>query len=595
MYSKLRLFYICVLFWQVFFVANAAVTIQTPDHELNVLIDVSGSMKQNDPKNLRIPALKLLINLLPEGTKAGIWLFAQNTTVLMKTSVVNKKWKKKAFSRINKIHSKGLFTNIEDAIQISTQDWMHSTDKQKRNLILLTDGVVDVSKDIMQSAESRERVLVEQIPVLQQTGVKVYTIALSGNTDTKLLDKLAFDTDGWSETARSAAQLQKVFFKMFKKAVPQDTLPLTGNTFNVDAEIKEFSVLIFKAAGASATQLIPPDKTRIVRTNHRENVAWLEEKNYDLVTIKNPETGIWTIDAEMDPDNQVMIVTDLKFQVDEIPSHMSENEAFDLTAYFIDKQQLISREDFLNLIDISILRTDEEDEKSEWKMQAVSGKQGLFSKAIETGLEVGKHTFKIRADGKTFQREYIQTIEVLDSPVLLETAINIKERTVKLKLIPDSTVINTEMMRVQVMVSQAKKDTETLIIEKTQGKWELVIAAPVQGSSKIVNFSITAKTVQGNSVSPSIKPVIINDSLFSISKSEAIDEIATESLEKETAEQPEEGADERGEETPEVNWMKTATIVVAINIVLIALGFFLYKFLKKRNAEKQIQLLDRLS
>ncbi|RLA17269.1 MAG: hypothetical protein DRQ56_09430, partial [Gammaproteobacteria bacterium] len=46
--------------------ANAEEAVVTkPSVDVRVLIDVSGSMKQNDPRNLRIPALKLLVNLLP--------------------------------------------------------------------------------------------------------------------------------------------------------------------------------------------------------------------------------------------------------------------------------------------------------------------------------------------------------------------------------------------------------------------------------------------------------------------------------------------------------------------------------------------------
>ena len=69
------------------------------------------------------------------------------------------------------------------------------------------------------------------------------------------------------------------------------------------------------------------------------------------------------------------------------------------------------------------------------------------------------------------------------------------------------------------------------------------------------------------------------------------DQLKKETIEKESPEQ----AEEADEETSEVNWMKTGAIVVAINIILIAAGFFLYKLLKKRSAEKQTQLLDRLS
>jgi hypothetical protein len=89
MYSKLQLLCISFLLAYTFSTGYAAET-GNPSPELQILIDVSGSMKHNDPKNLRIPALKLLVNLLPDGTNVGIWLFAEKTRVLVKTGIVNK-------------------------------------------------------------------------------------------------------------------------------------------------------------------------------------------------------------------------------------------------------------------------------------------------------------------------------------------------------------------------------------------------------------------------------------------------------------------------------------------------------------------------
>ncbi|MEQ8661285.1 MAG: hypothetical protein RLW62_10740, partial [Gammaproteobacteria bacterium] len=51
--------------------------------DVRILVDVSGSMKQNDPRNLRVPALRLVSELLPAGTTAGVWLFAEQASVLV--------------------------------------------------------------------------------------------------------------------------------------------------------------------------------------------------------------------------------------------------------------------------------------------------------------------------------------------------------------------------------------------------------------------------------------------------------------------------------------------------------------------------------
>ncbi|RLW61431.1 MAG: hypothetical protein B6D70_09230, partial [gamma proteobacterium symbiont of Stewartia floridana] len=52
--------------------APAAVAKTSADKaDARILIDVSGSMKKNDPKNLRRPALRLLVGLLSSETRAG--------------------------------------------------------------------------------------------------------------------------------------------------------------------------------------------------------------------------------------------------------------------------------------------------------------------------------------------------------------------------------------------------------------------------------------------------------------------------------------------------------------------------------------------
>jgi hypothetical protein len=182
--------------------------------------------------------------------------------------------------------------------------------------------------------------------------------------------------------------------------------------------------------------------------------------------------------------------------------------------------------------------------------------------------------------------------------VIIKTEVNLAERTVRLKLIPDTTVINTEMMTVQAMINQIDKESVTRQIEQKEGKWELDIEAPAKDESKIINFSIMAKTVQGNSISPNIRPVVINDELFSkveSTKPNPIDDKKIAETENDSKGEEEGIAEEIDEEEEGVDWVKTTAIVVAINIIFMIAGFFLYKFLKKRSAEKQTQLLDRLS
>ena len=165
--------------------------------DIRVLIDVSGSMKITDSHNLRVPALRLLAELLPIGSTAGVWMFDQGVTPLVPLRTVDAKWKTLARANATKIHSQGLFTNIEAALVAASRDWPMGVTGHDRHIVLLTDGKVDVSKDASASQASRARVLGELLGQLKAKGVRVHTIALSKDVDAALLTDLAAGTDGW--------------------------------------------------------------------------------------------------------------------------------------------------------------------------------------------------------------------------------------------------------------------------------------------------------------------------------------------------------------------------------------------------------------
>lgn len=569
--------------------------------EVRVLIDVSGSMKHNDPENLRISALQLLINLLPEQTRAGIWMFAQKSKVLIPFATVDDQWKRNAQQAILQIHSRGLLTNIEEAIQLAVDDWIDHPSNNKRSLILLTDGMVDVAKDFMLSADSRERIVSFLVPILQGAGIQLHTIALSDNADRELMEKLAFDTNGWNETAHNAEQLQRVFFNMFKKAVPQDTVPISGNQFSIDANIKEFSVLLFRSANAQPSRLLSPDNKILSNANKSDSVRWLQEKNYDLVTVSNPAHGKWKINAETDPDNQVMIVTDLKFKVIETPNHLNADDPLQLVAHFTDQGNLISRQDFLDLINIKVILTDAKGRTQEELVMPNPEQPGYFTVTLTNRLSLGKNTFKLVADGKTFSREVIRTVDVVKMPITINTELSEDNRKVIVQLMPDPELIDTSFMSVQAQIQNPDNTKETVDLKFESGVWHLDVDIPGSSQKLIINFSVMAKSKQGEPLTPNIQPLIIDDrylkKISPVEKEQPQSKIAeTTQAVKQESNQPEEEAELQADPEPEAedDWLMTTAIVAGVNLVLIICGFFMFRMQKKSNAEKQAQLLERL-
>ena len=190
--------------------------------DVRVIIDISGSMKKNDPQNLRRPALELLVQLFPEGSKAGVWTFGQWVNNLVPSKNVDSTWRTAAFPQAAKINSVALRTNIPAALEKAMDDIGNLDPRYKVHLILLTDGMVDVSESADENRQARQRLIDVILPGLRDAGVTIHTVALSQNADQQLMERLAVETDGLAAIAETAEDLSKIFVQAFDAAAPAE-------------------------------------------------------------------------------------------------------------------------------------------------------------------------------------------------------------------------------------------------------------------------------------------------------------------------------------------------------------------------------------
>lgn len=459
--------------------------------DVRILIDISGSMRQNDPENLRIPALNLIVEMLPEGAQAGVWTFGQWVNMLITPAVVDDKWREQAKEESQKINSHGLRTNIGEAMEKAL--WKLDKDSEfAQHAILLTDGLVDIASDKDNEQQNkndaeRQRILTDVLNEYKNRGVKIHTIALSDNADKTLLEKLSLDTDGMSEVVNTSEDLVKAFLKAFDKAAPEaaEQVPLASdNTFEIDNSIEEFTALVFRKKGSNPTQLVSPSGKRYSQIRGADNARWFSESVYDLVTLDKPEAGTWKIEADLDPDNRVTVVSDLKMAVENLPSTLFPGQQVDFQIYFHEDGKVLTNSDFLKLMTV------------EMKMSAESGRSGTkvisdannipadgyYRESIKRLAKEGQYELQISVDGKTFKRmrkEYVQVRQ----PIGFE----IRKRLLRgkpvyaVRVIPQ--VPDIEVARTRVIAKLKGPDQSSIIqampwIE--EGVWEAVIE-PAKG------------------------------------------------------------------------------------------------------------------
>ncbi|MEQ8233523.1 MAG: vWA domain-containing protein [Gammaproteobacteria bacterium] len=450
--------------------------------DVRILVDVSGSMKQNDPRNLRVPALRLVSELLPAGTTAGVWLFAEQASELIAPVAVDDAWRVRAREALPGIHSRGLFTDIEQALEAATQGWAVPDETTERHVVLLTDGVVDVSKVAAESSASRARIFGPQLARLAGLGVHVHAVALSDNVDQALMTALTEGTGGWLERADDAARLQRIFLHMLEQAAPPVTVPLEGNRFDIDSAVSELTLLVFRA-GEEPLTLTPPGAAPWTATSHPANVAWRSEPGYDLVTVSAPTPGSWQFTGAMDPDNRAVIVTDLALELERIAPGLLASAETPVRARLISAGAHLERLELLELVTTRSALVGDDGAATAGDF-TLDREQAVFHGSLGgAGNAPGVYQLTVTADGGTFKREVNTRVRFVADPVsvryVLDPALN---DAVAVEVVADATLTRPHTLHGYIAVTDASGAARAVLLpEPVDGSARLRVPASVAG------------------------------------------------------------------------------------------------------------------
>ncbi len=384
--------------------------------DVRIIVDISGSMKKNDPDNLRQPAVRLLAQMLPEGATAGLWTFGQYVNMLVPHREVTEQWRALAKDRSAQINSVALRTNLGKAIEVAGDTYYTDGVLDNTHFILLTDGRVDISDDGAVNEQEESRILQTIAPGLTAQGATFHPIALSSEADADFLRQLARDSGGRFQVAESAEALSRAFLEALNTAVPQEQIPIEGDGFRVDEGVSEFTALVFwgqqETRETRKLALVSPGGERVTLDALPANVRWTRESGYDLMTITEPASGRWQIDGELGEGSRVTVVSDLRMAVSPIPPEFSEQSPINLNIAFYEDGERITNQDFLQVLDIKVSVVSE-DGRSGTKVlsRETSPEPGVFTDTIGRLPANGLYQIEVVADGQTFSRKFSTTTQ----------------------------------------------------------------------------------------------------------------------------------------------------------------------------------------
>lgn len=386
--------------------------------DLRLLIDISGSMKVSDPDNLRAPALDLIVRLLPEGARAGVWSFGEEVAVLVPHGVVDSNWRSQARDAMARIDNSGQRTNIPAAINAATYDLERLDPGYRTSIVLLTDGKVDVAESPMVNAGAARKLLANEAVELGVTGIPVHTIALSGEADWVFLRSLAETSGGIAEKAEDARELGAIFLQSLEMVAPTARVPMAGSRFTIDQSVEEFTALVFFPEQAGRLELVSPQGQKYQPGNQSEGVQWFQNQQFALVTVTSPEAGEWRLRAPDQATVRISVISDLGLGIDPPPNSMPAGRQAELGLWITNRGAPITDPEVLSAFKLVVEVSSPSGRLQQIKVSEAypAPVDGEYRVLIPVFEEPGRYELMVRLEGQTLQRELPLHIEVAPPP-----------------------------------------------------------------------------------------------------------------------------------------------------------------------------------
>ncbi|MBA2778657.1 VWA domain-containing protein [Billgrantia kenyensis] len=378
--------------------------------EIHVIIDVSGSMRHNDPDQLAAEALELLVALVPTGARAGVWTFGERVTNPLPVAPVNQEWRDRAGTLAPLLVDYEQFTDIESAVRRAASA---EPAGDRRHLLLLTDGVIDLpawrgSKPTIDQA-SRAALLEEYAPRLAEEGVVVHAIAFSEEADLDLVERLAQTTGGLSAPVTEPDALLTAFLDIVDRIFPSDGVPVTDERFVIESGLRGFTALLFR--GEESATLVGPDGRRYSADSPPEGAAWRSESRYELIQVPDPQPGQWRLEGDAGQKSRITVEAPLRLSTSGVPSTLYLGFDVPIEAWLAREDEPVGADE----LPAHLRLTAELRGEAGVVQSAVVLRQeeSRFVGRLPAPALGGTAHFMVRAEGQGFRRQRSQAVNVL--------------------------------------------------------------------------------------------------------------------------------------------------------------------------------------
>jgi Mg-chelatase subunit ChlD len=165
--------------------------------DLLLVLDNSGSMKQNDPQFLTRAVVTEFVNSkrLPADARVGVVMFADNATLTMPLTPIGDA-RQALQASLEKLDYSGRLTDTAAAIERALYELKHQARPDAdRAIVLMTDGIIDTGNSA-KDAERYRWITTDLADSAAAAGTRIYGVAFTEKADFQLIQSLGEITGG---------------------------------------------------------------------------------------------------------------------------------------------------------------------------------------------------------------------------------------------------------------------------------------------------------------------------------------------------------------------------------------------------------------
>ncbi len=412
---KETLILIMIFVFQLAFTAFAKDEVNQVSSNIDVvfLLDSSGSMKESDPEDIRIEAIKMFLDMAQvKGNKVGLVAYSENIVREHNLDSINSAGDK---DRIKDMASNIAFGQKTDtgmglSEAVKLMDSGHEKN-HKPIIILLSDGKNDPQRKLEESTKD----LNSALDTAKSKGYPVYTIGLNydGTVDKAQLDQISNSTKGKNYITNTASNLPNILTDIYadnSKLKVQDGGTVTANgdfqevKLNIpNSNVMEANVSMLSEKPVELKIFDPTGKEVAIPSN---NAVLTSSKKYSMLKLIKPSEGDWTIKFKGVSGSSIKISYvfnyDLQIEANFNPKDPHKGDKINIEAYFTSNGQKISDKDLYKDMKAKLLVKSFKDNSV--KEIPLSTSEGIF-KGDYSLKDNEKYELKVRIDGNSFYRE----------------------------------------------------------------------------------------------------------------------------------------------------------------------------------------------